>query len=374
MIKNLAKSIIISSGLALGAVVVAAQTNIYPWPASGYVGVGTASPNTFLHVVGDTSSNGVRLVRLESPATDTGITFKNTSSSGRIYTLLSSGSGSGIGGGLFSLVDDTAGAVRLTISPYGNVGVGTTLPSAKFEVSKDSNYTDYSTSAFHISSSSNPGKQIRAGYDSAIDAGYVQVAHTGVATKSLVLNPSGGNVGIGTATPSNTLDVRSGGSSAAIGLLTSSQAADALRLINSDGSLRISNGITANLLNLVSGNVGIGTTNPTQKLSVNGTICAKEVIVETSGWSDYVFADNYTLQPLSEVETHIKEHKHLPGIPSAQQVVESGVGLGEMQAKLLAKIEELTLHQIEQEKEIRRLNEEVRQIPELQAELVKLRK
>jgi hypothetical protein len=59
--------------------------------------------------------------------------------------------------------------------------------------------------------------------------------------------------------------------------------------------------------------------------------------------------------PLADVERHINQHGHLPGIPSAANVVEKGVGLGEMQAKLLAKIEELTLHVISQEKRIERL-------------------
>jgi hypothetical protein len=97
------------------------------------------------------------------------------------------------------------------------------------------------------------------------------------------------------------------------------------------------------------GNVGIGTTNPTQKLSVNGTVRAKEVIVD-SGWSDFVFDKSYKLKALSETEAFIKAEKHLPNIPSAQEVAEHGVSVGEMQAKLLAKIEELTLHVIEQNK------------------------
>jgi hypothetical protein len=106
------------------------------------------------------------------------------------------------------------------------------------------------------------------------------------------------------------------------------------------------------------GNIGVGTSNPTHKLSVNGTIKTKEVIVETVGWSDHVFADDYALQPLAEVETHIKERKHLPGIPSAKEVAAQGVSIGEMQAKLLAKIEEITLHQIAQQKEIAALRAE----------------
>ncbi|HYC72024.1 MAG TPA: hypothetical protein VEB66_12500, partial [Opitutaceae bacterium] len=69
-----------------------------------------------------------------------------------------------------------------------------------------------------------------------------------------------------------------------------------------------------------SGNVGIGTFSPSHKLAVNGTIRAKEVLVETTGWSDHVFADDYRLAPLEEVEAHIRAKKHLPGIPSAATV------------------------------------------------------
>ncbi len=121
------------------------------------------------------------------------------------------------------------------------------------------------------------------------------------------------------------------------------------------------------------GNVGIGTTNPTHKLAVNGTIKAKEVIVETSGWSDYVFDDDYTLQPLAQVEAHIKVHKHLPGIPSAATVATNGVSVGDMQAALLAKVEELTLHLIAQEKELARLRETEKDVAALRAELRQLR-
>lgn len=75
--------------------------------------------------------------------------------------------------------------------------------------------------------------------------------------------------------------------------------------------------------NYFAGNVGIGTTSPTHELSVNGTIRAKEVIVD-SGWADYVFAEDYRLAPLDEVAEHIKRHKRLPGIPSAAKVSEGG--------------------------------------------------
>jgi hypothetical protein len=100
-----------------------------------------------------------------------------------------------------------------------------------------------------------------------------------------------------------------------------------------------------------SGNVGIGTTNPSEKLSVNGNIRSRKVIVTQNGWADYVFNDGYRLRPLTQVESYIKENKHLPEIPTAKEVEKNGVDLGETQALLLKKIEELTLYMIEMKKE-----------------------
>ena len=102
-------------------------------------------------------------------------------------------------------------------------------------------------------------------------------------------------------------------------------------------------GYNSLVLNPVAGNVGIGTTTPKEKLSVNGNIRAKEIKVETANWPDYVFAKDYALPSLKETEQHIQEKGHLPGIPSAQEVKSNGVDLGELNAKLLKKIEEMTL-------------------------------
>lgn len=110
------------------------------------------------------------------------------------------------------------------------------------------------------------------------------------------------------------------------------------------------------------GRVGIGgVSNPQNALEVNGTIRAKEIKVET-GWADFVFAPDYQLPTLGEVEAHIKEHKHLPGIPTEAEVKKDGANLGEMNVKLLQKVEELTLYMIQQNKEIESLKKEVQQL------------
>lgn len=90
------------------------------------------------------------------------------------------------------------------------------------------------------------------------------------------------------------------------------------------------------------------------KLAVNGNIRAKEIKVETD-WADFVFEKEYNLATLKEVESHIIKNGHLKDIPSASEVKKNGIYLGEMNSKLLQKIEELTLYTIQQQKEIERL-------------------
>lgn len=179
-----------------------------------------------------------------------------------------------------------------------------------------------------------------------------------------------GAVGIGTPTPQRNLHIA--GANAGIyldstGGQSSLQFADAgaqkwnfYKTGSATNDLSFHNGTTDVLyLQRSTGNVGIGTTAPPYKLAVKGTIGAQEVIVtSTSGWSDYVFDPAYRNAPLSEVKKYIDENHHLPDMPSAAEVAQSGVSVGEMQAKLLAKIEELTLHMIEAEKHSALLEQE----------------
>ena len=103
------------------------------------------------------------------------------------------------------------------------------------------------------------------------------------------------------------------------------------------------------------GRIGIGTTNPTDELHVNGHIRAEGSFISgstTLNVPDYVFEPDYLLMPLPELATFIAHEKHLPNVPSAAEISETGVNMTDMQMTLLAKVEELTLYTIEQDKTI----------------------
>ncbi|MNT77915.1 hypothetical protein D3C72_2170870 [compost metagenome] len=77
-----------------------------------------------------------------------------------------------------------------------------------------------------------------------------------------------------------------------------------------------------------------------------------------NGWSDFVFKKDYNLPTLAQVEKQINEKGHLENIPNEEDVLKNGINLGDMNAKLLQKIEELTLYMIDQNKNIQNLMEE----------------
>jgi len=101
--------------------------------------------------------------------------------------------------------------------------------------------------------------------------------------------------------------------------------------------------------------LGPGAIDPAYSLAVKGNLHAELVRIEMNNWPDYVFDSNYQLKPLPAVEKYIKENGHLPDMPSAAEVKKKGINLGEMNAKLLQKVEELTMYMIEMEKENQRL-------------------
>lgn len=156
--------------------------------------------------------------------------------------------------------------------------------------------------------------------------------------------------------------LNTGGSNVFIGY----QAAKGLTNVSNKLYIQNSDDLETPLIygDFISDQVGIGTTDvPSDyKLAVKGHIVAEELTLSVyqdnaggSGWPDYVFTEDYDLMPLTELEAQIETLGHLPGVPSAQEVGENGHNAGEMDAILLEKIEELTLHLIDMNKDIKRL-------------------
>ena len=200
----------------------------------------------------------------------------------------------------------------------------------------------------------------------------------------IIVERANGNVGIGTTNPSTKLE--------SIGAITINPTIAGnnyllfktnginLGIIGSDGSISGSNvnnmGVyvygnnnlefwtnsTKRLVIDGSGNLGIGTQNPAYKLDVLGTIRAKEVLVNLDGGADFVFEKGYKLLPIEHVANYVQENKHLPDIPSANEMVKNGVSMGDMQVKLLQKVEELTLYAIQQNKKIETLEKEIKEL------------
>lgn len=116
------------------------------------------------------------------------------------------------------------------------------------------------------------------------------------------------------------------------------------------------------------GNVGIGTTNPVAKLSVNGTgtfngkVKCTEVEVLLAAWPDKVFKTGYNLMPLQEVEIFVNKNNHLPGVPSESEVLQNGINVGDMNAILLQKVEELTLYMIQLKKDNDQLKAQIEKL------------
>lgn len=287
--------------------------------ASGNLGIGTTGPAVPLHVSGTGE-----LFRLN--ATSPYMTFHNSNVE-KAWIGCDAGNmnigtvGANTTGNLYFYTNTGA---RMSIFANGRVAIGTLANTidAKLNVDNSGSVTQA------VFGSSGTGVSILGSYPGIAFNSYYTTAFKAIGTgygADISCDPTTGN-----------LWFRSHGSANA----NATQSLSTRMTMYNDGRLVI-------------GNIAPATN---YLLSVDGRIMCEELKVQSSGnWPDYVFADDYKLPSLSEVENHINKNGHLMGIPSACEAEENGVSVGDMQKKLLEKIEELTLYVIILEKKVNAL-------------------
>jgi hypothetical protein len=340
---------------------------------SGNLGIGTTNPGEKLEVRGNNNTTGLRVAWGNQFPTLYG-EFKHAGPGGLQINANANG-------GWADMSLQTDGTTRLFIRDNGNVGIGTNNPSANLQVDGTDGvlFTGiFNSGTIPVEGTGTrmmwyPAKAaFRAGYVSGTgwDDTYVGAHSTAMGFNTIANGPYSVAIGYGTRA--------SGTASTAMGLKSNAESYNSVAIgrynvgggnptswIDSDPLFEIGIGNAglpfdnrANALTVLkNGKVGIGTATPQSELAVNGKITCAEVEVTLNGWSDFVFDNNYDLMPLEAVEQHIKQNKHLPDIPSENEVLENGLDLGNMQAKLLQKVEELTLYVIAQNKELKALKE-----------------
>jgi hypothetical protein len=276
----------------------------------------------------------------------------------------------------------------------GNVGIGTSTPLARLHLNGNQLITGggplaiqddaagNSSNIWFQNSSGTPTHQI---YHLGGTSNLLVIQKIPASTWDWVMNSSG-DVGMGTTTPLVKLHLKESGSpevfriegttGVQMGLAVNGVENGFFNMTGDDmkiGTLA-SNDLGRFIVRVNGGDrmfvhpdgrVSIGTATPAAgyMLSVNGKIISTEVRVELNvNWPDYVFNKNYNLPSLKEVEEFITKHNHLPNIPSAKEVKKNGIELGDMNKRLLEKVEELTLYIIKQEKELETMKQKINAI------------
>lgn len=316
------------------------------------VGIGTSNPTVALQITkgGTNPSSDYATVQITTTASGSilgpGIYLNGSSGfNGRTWGLVSSGSldapATGAAGN-FAIYDVQAGS-RLVITNTGNVGFSTTSPSSYFHGGNN---------------------RVLEIYNNGTSAN--SQAHLILSTGSVAANSSAGTI--------TWISKGSTGSQgmAYIGSLTEGDAG-----ANASGNLTFAtakNNSPVERMRLTStGNLLVGQTgqvNPVYKLDVAGSVRANEVVVNTNG-ADFVFEKNYRLRNLKELDCFIKRNHHLPEIPSAGEMEARGVGIGELNKRLLQKVEELTLYLIKKDKQLRLQDKRIKALERAKSPLLK---
>jgi len=358
----------------------------------GNLGVGTQTPNSKIEVKSVHTYNQDDEIRIGSYFNN------NFHGLGLNYRINSVGNPSK------HLIEYSSG-IRYDLMTFANgkIGIGTSNPTKNLQVSGDPGHLAYlTTTNGTISESASilfQGGRGVVGYDGIFQGMRISTADN---TKPIVFTNSltdgagelmringNGNVGIGISTPAYKLDVAAGDMrvsnySPTICLQRNTSSGGFIQgiqtkladgtdhwyfgVLNNNWVVSKGNFENTKLTILDDGRVGIGTSviPSDYKLAVAGKIIAEEVMVklQSAGWPDYVFEPDYNLMPLHNVEQFVRTNKHLPGIPSATEVKKDGLSMGDMQNKLLQKIEELTLYMIEQGKTINQQSAKIKELEE----------
>lgn len=257
----------------------------------------------------------------------------------------------------------------MRIAPNGNVGIGTENPQYKLDV-RGSIVSQVASNEGGAVFLHNPNKTAGAAHQWAIynmTGGYGNglqfwsYSADGNNYGSRMTIADNGNVGIGTANPQAKLDIEGGinitsGSPVQLAGNSSSHGLKYKRY-NTDNSLLdgpFLYGWTGGALGIKKDNIEFNVLSwkESGNVAVYGKLEAKDVVITTTPTADHVFASNYNLREIGELEKFISEKSHLPEIPSAKEMTAKGLAIGDFQIKLLQKIEELTLYMISMKKEI----------------------
>jgi len=227
-------------------------------------------------------------------------------------------------------------AQMMALTWDGRMGIGVASPWAKLHVGQhilaDGNITTKDKLILATDNTTENRWEISR---TSIGLNY---AYNTTSLKDILFLGNDGKIGIGKTNPAAELDVN--------GTATVTELNAQRATVNTSftaGSATINNTLTA------------------KDLKTTGLLCAKEIRVMRSGapcWPDYVFSKDYNLMPLRELEQFVNENHHLPNVPTATSVAENGIDLGEMNATLLKKVEELTLYIIDLQKQIDELKKQ----------------